>query len=81
MKALILGLGQSAILLSQLLEKQHVEYRIAVRRSTTLIKPHFDSCLNPDKIEYVSVINETNLIKIKTTFDFTHIFNFYPSNY
>jgi GDPmannose 4,6-dehydratase len=81
MKALILGLGQDAILTSRKLEERNISYRIMSRRSSGVIKKIQTYEINPKSIIYVEEISEINLLRTKEKFDYTHIFNFAANSY
>lgn len=76
MKALLLGLGQDTIILSQILEANGIEYLILARRSSGSIDKIRFSGLRQDRVFTISEISEYELLEVQTKFEFSHIFNF-----
>lgn len=76
MKALILGLGQDAILAAKECQNLGVDYRILVRRSSGLVSKVRDNQIDNERIIYQEIISYVALLKVKERFDYTHVYNF-----
>jgi GDPmannose 4,6-dehydratase len=81
MRALILGFGQDAILMSQILAKNKIDFKIIARRSPKLNIKIKQSGIPVDRFIQVGEISSACLLKLKEYFDFSHIFNFAANSF
>jgi len=81
MKILVIGLGQDAILMAKLLKKNGTDFRIMARRSSGIVSKFHSGNIEKDFLIPVSEVTTLNLIKLKKTYDFTHIFNFAANSF
>ena len=80
MKALILGFGQDAKILSHILEQKNVEYVILARDTENGNSSVHCHGIDPSKINFVPVLNAKSIKRIIQHDEFTHIFNFAASS-
>ena len=76
MRALLLGLGQDTIILSQIMEAKGIDYLILARRSSGSIDKIKYAGIRQDRVSIISEVSEYELLEVHSKFEFSHIFNF-----
>jgi GDPmannose 4,6-dehydratase len=81
MKPLILGLGQDSALLAKQFDSLNIDYQILARRSSGSIAKSHSLQLPKQRILFVTEINESEMLRLRQSFEFTHIYNFAANSF
>lgn len=75
MKILILGFGQDAQLMAEKCESEQLDYRIMLRRSSSIPSKIDSLNIKIERLFYVNEINLASFLKLHKIFQYSHVYN------